>query len=91
MKPEFAFEKKLFVNPYCIDSLSIEKIAFLNILISQLIFCMKETNENYGVSSNFFRLDFRPADLYEQSFEGGREMFVLDFKWGSKKELEEVP
>jgi hypothetical protein len=50
---------------------------------------MKETNKNHGVESEFFRLDFRGMDAYEQitnQFPLGA--LVLDMKWGSKKEIE---
>jgi hypothetical protein len=50
---------------------------------------MRETNKKYGSNSEFFRLDFRGQDSYEQITNAfPLSALVLDLKWGSKKELE---
>jgi len=82
-EPQFAFEKKLGVNEICLGNVN----SLLN-LIGRLLVCMKETNQKYGVSCEFFRLDFRQPHFDENlTFPFGS--LILDMKWGSKKEVED--
>ena len=83
-EPDFAIEKKLAIA----DCLYGDKNYYV-FIFEKLIQCMKETNKLHGLSSEFFRLDFRQQDYYEEFnrvFPFGS--LVLDLKWGSKKELE---
>ena len=82
-EPNFAFEKKLGIS----ESLYGSHHQLLN-MIGRLLQCMKETNKNYGLECEFFRLDFRQPYFDEQmQFPYG--CLLLDMKWGSKKELNE--
>ncbi len=87
-KPDFAFEKKIAI---C-ESIEIyENRRIIFDAFQRLFQCMKETNELHKVNSEYFRLDFRPQSIHEQlAGQFPRDMTVLDLKWGSKKELEEV-
>ena len=80
-EPGFAFEKKLAVNEQH------AKPKDLIREIEMLFVCMKDTNNKYGVVCEFFRLDFRPPNVHDiETFPRGS--FVLDLKWGSKRELD---
>ncbi len=83
-KPDFAFEKKLAIA----DCLYGDKNYYV-FIVEKLFQCMQETNKLHELSCEFFRLDFRQQDYYEEF----NRVFpfrslVLDLKWGSKKELE---
>jgi hypothetical protein len=83
-KPDFAFGKTLGVH----ESIYGDPIAISHI-IDILLVCMKETNKHYEVECEFFRLDFRQAFLEEEKqFPAGS--LILDLKWGSKKELNQI-
>ena len=82
-EPQFAFEKKIAVNEICLDN-----VNSLLIAIERLLVCMKETNQNHGVSCEFFRLDFRKHN-FDDIFTFPLGSLILDMKWGSKKEIEE--
>lgn len=87
-KPDFAFEKKIGICE-SFDTFENRRIVFD--VFQRLFQCMKETNDLHKLSCEFFRLDFRPQTLFEEiSGEFPRDMTVLDLKWGSKKELENV-
>ncbi len=82
--PDFTFQKKLGIP----ESMYGTHPVIIN-AISRLMQCMKETNELHNVSCEFFRLDFRQPYFDEQmQFPVGS--LILDLKWGSKKELEEI-
>lgn len=85
-EPNFAFGKKLGISPFvCGD------INNLTRFINMLLVSMKETNKLHGTHCEFFRLDFRQQYLDEELMQSfPRESFVLDMKFGSKEELEEV-
>ncbi len=83
-KPDFAFEKKLGINEIMYGD-----ISFMSNSITKLLYCMKETNDLHKVSCEFFRLDFRQP-YFDEQMEFPRRSLILDLKWGSKKELEEV-
>jgi|GEM_PF-1723868 len=84
-EPQFAFGKKLGINE-CIYG----NIPELLNIIGRLLYFMKETNQLHNVSCEFFRLDFRQLYFDEELL---REFpigsFVLDLKFGSKKELKD--
>lgn len=87
-KQDFAFEKKIAICEL-VDIIDNRRIIFD--AIQRLFYCMKETNDFHKVNSEYFRLDFRPQTLHEElirAFPIG--MAVLDFTWGSKKELDEL-
>jgi hypothetical protein len=87
-KPDFAFGKKIAI---CESIDTFENRIIIFHVLERLFQCMKETNELHKVNSEYFRLDFRPQNLFEDlSQEFSRDMLVLDLKWGSKKELEKV-
>jgi hypothetical protein len=84
-QPQFAFGKKLGINE-CLYG----NIPKLSEMIARLLYCMKETNKIHNVSCEFFRLDFRQMTFEEDLLtEFPYGSFVLDLKFGSKKELEE--
>ncbi len=83
-EPDFAFGKKLGVAECVYGNISV-----IPDVISRLMQCMKETNKIHNVDCEFFRLDFRQPyndEIILQEFPYGS--FVLDMKWGSKKEIE---
>lgn len=87
-KPDFAFEKKIGV---CESFDNFENRRIIFDAFQRLFQCMKETNDLHKVYCEFFRLDFRPQTLDEEITRAfPRDMTVLDFKWGSKKELNKV-
>jgi hypothetical protein len=86
IEPKFAFGKKIGIS----DSLYGD-IPSLVDLIHRLLFCMKENNKIHGTTSEFFRLDFRHQYLDEQiSREFPLGALVLDLKFGSQKEVEDL-
>lgn len=83
-EPSFAFEKKLGISECVYGNIP----SILN-MIGKLLYCLKETNKIHGTECEFFRLDFRQLDFDEQmQFPHGA--FLLDLKWGSRKELESL-
>ena len=82
-QPSFAFEKKLGVHDMIYGN-----IPALMKMIERLLYCMKETNKNHGVKCEFFRLDFRQPYL-DETFQFPIGSFILDLKFGSKKELKD--
>ena len=82
-EPEFAFCKKLGIAEY----LHGDVVSISNV-IARLMVCMQETNKNHGVQCEFFRLDFRQP-YFDERMQFPIGAFILDMKWGSKKELEE--
>jgi len=84
-EPTFAFGKKLGITEnYFFET----NMKCLLDCIERLLFCMKETNKNHGVECEFFRLDFRQP-YFDEKFEFPLGCFLLDLKWGSKKEFQE--
>lgn len=81
---EFAFGKKLGVHEMMHGN-----HFQLGEMILRLFQCMKETNSKYGVTSEFFRLDFRNPH-FDERLEFPMGCLILDLKWGSKKELEKL-
>lgn len=82
--PDFAFGKKLGIA----DSLYGNPSAICHI-VEKLMVCMKETNKKHGVKCEFFRLDFRQP-YFDEQLEFPFGFLILDMKWGSKRELEDM-
>jgi hypothetical protein len=81
---DFVFVKKLAIA----ECLYGNPIAISN-MISRLMFCMKETNENHKVQCEFFRLDFRQP-YFDEKMQFPMGSLILEMKWGDKKELESM-
>ena len=82
-EPDFAFGKKLGIAEFLYGN----SHEIVN-MIERLLVCMKETNQLHGVHCEFFRLDFRQS-YFDEQVEFPLGYFILDMKWGSKKELKE--
>jgi len=83
---DFAFQKKVGISESYPQNVNAIMDSFL-----RLYYCMKETNQKHGLTCESFRLDFRPVSYDEQILqEFPMGCYVLDLKFGSKKELEEV-
>lgn len=83
-EPEFAYEKQIGISEHCYGN-----IPFMQDCIGRLLICMQETNKIHGLKCEFFRLDFRQPYFGEQ-FLFPIGSIILDLKWGSKKELEQI-
>jgi hypothetical protein len=82
-QPQFAFGKKIGIAESIYGN-----IPELSKMIERLLYCMKETNQIHKVECEFFRLDFRQA-YFDETFQFPLGFFILDMKWGSKKELKD--
>lgn len=65
------------------DSLYGDIPAMMN-LIGRLLYCMKECNAKNEHDCEFFRLDFRPANMLDGLPWGA---LALRLRWGSRDEL----
>jgi hypothetical protein len=83
-EPEFAFGKRLGITEHLYGD-----HQFLLDMIARLFVCMKQTNKNFKTECEFFRLDFRNP-YFDEKMEFPLDCLILDLKWGSKKELEEI-
>lgn len=83
---EFMFEKKLVFNTL---PNTYENFSSLHRVIGALMQCLLENNEKEGVQCQYFKLEYRmPTE--EERRDCWHSNDVLDFQWGSKKEMEKV-